>query len=124
MTLSPTSPIPLYDQITKQIKDAILRGDLAPGQALPSIRQLAQELGTSVITVKRAYLELEREGMILTRQGLGCFVAPVEKGHLETTRRESVLAPLRQALAEAKRLGMTMEEVRQLFAELLKEEER
>ena len=71
-----TGDAPIYDQITQQIKGLILRGDLKEGEALPSMRLLARELRISVITTKRAYEELEREGFITTVPGKGCFVAP------------------------------------------------
>ena len=68
--------VPIYDQITRQMKGLILRGELKEGEALPSMRLLAKELRISVITTKRAYEELEREGFINTVPGKGCFVAP------------------------------------------------
>ena len=66
---------PIYEQITRQIKAKILGGELQPGEALPSMRLLAKELRISVITTKRAYDELEREGLVCTVAGKGCFVA-------------------------------------------------
>ena len=66
---------PIYDQISGQIKAQILSGALSPGDALPSIRGLAKDLKISVITTKRAYDELEREGLVCTVAGKGCFVA-------------------------------------------------
>ena len=68
--------IPIYDQITRQVKGLILRGELREGEALPSMRLLAKELRISVITTKRAYEELERDGFLTTIPGKGCFVAP------------------------------------------------
>lgn len=69
------SGAPIYDQIYSQIKDAILSGQVAEGEALSSIRALAKDLRISVITTKRAYDELENEGFIYTLPGKGCFVA-------------------------------------------------
>ena len=66
---------PIYDQISQQIKTAILSGELSPGQALPSIRSLAKDLRVSVITTKRAYEELEKGGYLHTVPGKGCYVA-------------------------------------------------
>ena len=66
---------PIYEQITSQIKNLIIQGELAAGQALPSMRLLAKELRISVITTKRAYEELEREGFVQTVPGKGSFVA-------------------------------------------------
>ena len=72
--------VPIYDQITRQMKGLILRGELKEGEALPSMRLLAKELRISVITTKRAYEELEREGFLTTVPGKGCFVAPQNPG--------------------------------------------
>ena len=76
---------PIYEQIYTQIRNQILSGELAPGQGLPSIRALAKDLRVSVITTKRAYEELEREGFLTTVPGKGCFVAP---RNLELMREE------------------------------------
>ena len=73
--ISNTSDKPLYEQITAQIKNLILSGALKEGDALPSMRILAKELRISVITTKRAYEELEREGFIVTQSGKGSYVA-------------------------------------------------
>jgi GntR family transcriptional regulator len=73
--LSNADSAPMYTQIMDQITTKVMAGDWPPGQALPSIRELASDSGVSVITVKRAYLELERAGVIVTRQGKGSFVA-------------------------------------------------
>lgn len=93
------SGAPIYDQIYSQIKDAILSGQVTEGEALPSIRALAKDLRISVITTKRAYDELEREGFIYTLPGKGCFVAERStellreenlkkiEGHMQEVRR-------------------------------------
>jgi len=75
IAISQTDPRPMYLQITAQIRHRIAVGDWRPGQEIPSIRVLALGIRVSVITVKRAYLELEREGVIVTRQGKGSFVS-------------------------------------------------
>src|ERR1700722_7224710 len=67
---------PMYLQIMEQVKQRVAVGDWAPGYEIPSIRQLAMSLRVSVITIKRAYLELEREGVIVTQQGKGSIIAP------------------------------------------------
>jgi len=104
--ISPSDSRPMYLQIMGQIKQHIAVGDWSPGQAIPSIRQLAVDLGVSVITVKRAYLELEREGVIVTRQGKGCFVA--SDSETGTRIREQELAQqLEQAARSAALLGLT-----------------
>jgi GntR family transcriptional regulator len=75
LTISQTDPRPMYLQIVEQIRHRVAVGGWAPGEEIPSIRALAVASRVSVITVKRAYLELEREGVIVTRQGKGSFVS-------------------------------------------------
>ena len=79
-----TGETPIYDQITRQIKGLILSGALTEGEALPSMRALAKDLRISVITTKRAYEELEREGFVTTVPGKGCFAA---RRNLDLVRR-------------------------------------
>ena len=85
--ISNSGDTPIYDQITRQMKGLILRGDLREGEALPSLRLLAKELRISVITTKRAYEELEREGFIVSMTGKGSFVAGRD---LEFVREEQL----------------------------------
>ena len=92
-----TGEAPIYDQITRQIKALILTGALGEGEMLPSMRALAQDLRISVITTKRAYEELEREGFITTVPGKGCFVAPK---NLELAR-ENALRQVEEHLQKA-----------------------
>ncbi len=96
-----SSDKPIYQQIVDQIKDRVLTGVLRPGEALPSMRLLARELKISVITTKRAYEELEREGFLTTQPGRGSFVA--EK-NLEFAREERMRA-LEESLAKAVELA-------------------
>lgn len=112
---------PIYDQITRQIKGHILSGTLAEGEALPSMRALARDLRISVITTKRAYEELEREGFITTVPGKGCFVA---ERNLELVREDAlrrVEDHLAQALDAARSAGISTAEVRQALDILSKE---
>ena len=104
--ISQTDNRPMYLQIMEQIKQRIVVGDWASGQAIPSIRQLAADIGVSVITVKRAYLELEREGMIVTRQGKGCFVASDSKLGARI-REEELVQHLEQAVRSAAMMGLS-----------------
>jgi GntR family transcriptional regulator len=101
----------LYQQIVDRLKREVSEGRLKPGAALPSFRQLAEDLLVSVITVKRAYEELEREGIIFRRQGLGTFVA--EQGHDRS--REAKLAAakdlLREGFREAAEAGLKPAEI-------------
>ena len=110
--ISNAGGVPIYDQITRQVKGLILRGELKEGEALPSMRLLAKELRISVITTKRAYEELEREGFITTVPGKGCFVAPQdpELAREETLRR--VEEHLTRAVEAAKSGGVTLEEMK------------
>ena len=108
-----TGEIPIYDQITRQIKALILRGELKEGEALPSMRLLARELRISVITTKRAYEELERDGFITTVPGKGCFVAP---RNLELAREEALRRAeehLSAAVDVARTGGITLDELRE-----------
>ena len=109
--ISNSGGVPIYDQITRQMKGLILRGELAEGEALPSMRLLAKELRISVITTKRAYEELERDGFITTVPGKGCFVAPrnLELVHEETLRRAE--EHLTQAVEIAKSGGISLSEL-------------
>ena len=97
---------PLYLQIMEQVKRKIAVGDWGAGQAIPSIRQLAAEIGVSVITVKRAYLELEREGVIVTRQGKGCFVAS-DSDVGERIREQELAQRLEEAVRSAAMMGLS-----------------
>ena len=102
---------PIYDQIYTQIKHQIISGELEADQALPSIRNLAKDLRISVITTKRAYEELEREGFINTVPGKGCFVAPQnpELAREDALRRAE--EHLSQAVDIAKTAGLTLSEL-------------
>lgn len=108
--LSQTDTRPMYLQIIEQIKLKILAGDWPQGQALPSIRELAAATKVSVITVKRAYLELEHEGLIVTQQGRGSFVAEAQVLHKDLRRIELEKA-IESLLDIAARLGMTDKEL-------------
>ena len=101
---------PMYLQIVEQIRRRIAVGDWAPSQALPSIRQLAVELNVSVITVKRAYLDLENEGVIVTRHGKGSFVADVN-GLAGDLQEEKLQEHLTQAATLGRLLGLSDEEL-------------
>lgn len=116
-----SSGIPIYEQIVAQIKDAILTGGLAPGEALPSMRLLAKELKISVITTKRAYEELEREGFISTQQGRGSFVAERDLEFVREEKMRQLESQLEQAAVTAKGCGVDRAEFVQL-AELLYDE--
>lgn len=114
-----TGDSPIYDQITRQIKGHILSGALAEGEALPSIRTLARDLRISVITTKRAYEELEREGFITTVPGKGCFVAARDLELVREDARRRVEEHLTRAVDAARAAGIPPDEVRQALDILL-----
>ncbi len=120
--ISPAAPGTLYEQIVSGLKRAIGDGKLAPGDALPSFRQLAEEMLVSVITVKRAYEELEREEIIFRRQGLGTFVAEGGGDRSREVKIEHARALLKDAAREAAEAGLKPAEVRRLFLETLNEQ--
>lgn len=111
---------PIYLQIINQIKSQILTGDLKEGQALPSIRSLAKELEISVITTKRAYDELEKDGFIVTVAGKGSYVAPVNTNILKENKMKMIEQKLSETITEAKLIGMSLEELKKIL-ELLYE---
>ncbi|TXI94621.1 MAG: GntR family transcriptional regulator [Burkholderiaceae bacterium] len=100
----------MYEQIMEQITAKVMAGDWRPGQSLPSIRELASASSVSVITVKRAYLELERAGVIVTRQGKGSFVAETQDLAKQLVREEFD-AHLMGMVGAAHKLGMGEREV-------------
>ena len=108
-----TAGQPIYDQISSQIKAQIIAGTLSPGEALPSIRALAKDLKISVITTKRAYDELEAEGFLYTVAGKGSFVA--EGDTQNDARKAELTGKLKPILEELKNLGMSREELLQLW---------
>lgn len=109
--LSNSGQEPIYAQITRQIKQHILSGALRPGDALPSIRLLARELRISVITTKRAYEDLERDGFILTQQGRGSFVAEQNPALLREEHLKKVEDCLQGAVDAARLGGIGYDEV-------------
>lgn len=110
INISQTDARPMYLQIMEQIRARIAAGDWAPGKELPSIRALAAALNVSVITIKRAYLDLENEGVIVTRHGKGSFVADVNglAGELQVEQLEEHLA---RAAEIGRQQGLTEEDI-------------
>lgn len=116
-TISQSDKRPIYLQIMEQIKQHIAVGDWVAGQAIPSIRQLAVDLQVSVITIKRAYLELEREGVIVTQQGRGSRVADTP-GLAGFLREKELQQHLEEAVRIAVQLGMKESEVARRLSEV------
>ena len=122
ITIQPQGTLAIYEQIVNQLKDAIVTGDLKAGEALPSIRALAGDLQVSVITTKRAYEELEKEGLIRSVAGKGFYVCEYNTDYL----REKQLMMIEKRLAEliigAKSAGLNCEDFLEMAETLYKTE--
>ena len=105
--ISPAAEGPLYEQIVAGVKREVAAGRLQPGAVLPSVRALAAELLVSVITVKRAYEELERGGILFSRQGLGTFIADAGAEETRRSRRDAARQHLRDAVKAAHEAGLS-----------------
>ncbi len=118
IALSPSNPDPMYKQVTDQVKNAIASEDLKPGDKLPSVRELAEGLKTSAITIKRAYLDLETEGYILTRAGLGSYVADVDREKLRLEKLSEFRTALSGFLATGAKFGLGPDDLIGLIREI------
>ena len=123
LIISNSSGKPIYEQITDQVKEQIMTGALAAGDALPSMRVLAKELRISVITTKRAYEELERDGFLDNVPGKGCFVAPQNRELLREAQLRRVEDVLAQAVDEARKGGFSLSELQELLTLLYQGDE-
>lgn len=111
IVISHSNPDPMYRQVTDQIKNAIAQGILKPGEKLPSVRGLVEELNISAITVKRAYTDLEREGYILTRPGLGTFVSEIDHENLKKEKMEEIKKELIKIINSARKYNIPLYEI-------------
>ena len=111
IVISNASDKPIYEQIASQMKDLIMTGELAEGQQLPSIRALANDLRISVITTKRAYDELEKEGFIYTIAAKGCFVAPKNVELLREETLKNIENHIDQIVRLSQSVGLSEQEV-------------
>ncbi len=118
-----SSPDPIYEQIVRQVKSQIIGGELPEGMPLPSIRKLAQDLQISVITTKRAYEELEKEGFIDTVAGKGTFVAAQNEEFLREKRMRVVEETLARAVGEARTLRIGCDQLVEMIKLLCEGEE-
>lgn len=109
--ISNSSGQPIYDQIVTQIKNLIIAGELKSGDALPSMRLLAKELRISVITTKRAYEELEREGFIVSMTGKGSFVASKNTDFIKEEQLRTIEENMQKVIDTAATLGLTLDEL-------------
>ncbi len=117
IALSKANPDPMYKQVMDQIRDAITTGLLVPETRLPSIRELAGELGTSPITVRRAYGDLESAGFIVTRAGLGSYVAGLDRERLREAKAREIRDELDRIVRTAEVFGIPREEIRSMINE-------
>lgn len=122
LNLSDLSDEPLYAQVSRQIRAKILSEDLAGGEALPSIRGLAKAQRVSVITVQRAYDDLEREGLLQSRRGKGFWVAAILEGRKQKMAEERFAEALAKLVANAAAEGLEEAEMRRILNQLLKRE--
>lgn len=113
--ISNSSGEPIYEQIVSQLKSSIINGEINSGDSLPSIRNLAKELQISVITTKRAYEELEKEGFIVTVAGKGSFVAPQNKELLREEKLKIIEEKLQEVVLESKILNLSIDEIIQML---------
>lgn len=120
--ISNASGQPIYDQIYNQVKDAILSGSISSGEALPSIRSLAKDLRISVITTKRAYEELERDGYIYTVAGKGCFVAEKNMDLIREENLRKIEEYIEKISQLAKQCHITGDELVEMLRTLNQEE--
>lgn len=109
--ISGDSTIPLYEQIMRQLKEQILQGKLAQGSILPSIRVLAKELKVSIITIKRTYEELEREGFVEILPGKGTYVSMNNRERLREIRTSQIEEKLEEVVSSAKNIGISLEDI-------------
>jgi len=121
--ISNSSQDPIYEQIVIQIKTSIMKDELSQGEALPSIRVLAKELRISVITTKRAYEELERDGFIETVPGKGSYVSGQNKDLIREKRLTSIEEKLTEVISESKLLNLSLEELQSMLKLVYTEED-
>lgn len=120
--ISNNSSVPIYEQIKNAIKEAIFSNELKEGDMLPSVRNLANDLKISFLTVKRAYDELEREGFIKTVQGKGSFIAPKNLELIKEEKLKEIQDYIEKIYNVSKMANISEEEVKELFKIIFEEE--
>ena len=120
-SIDPDNGVPIYDQIVRQIKFAIAEGILAPGQMLPSVRQLSQQLTINPNTINRAFQQLQQEQIISPLRGLGLTVQEGAKGRCTLDRQNLIGQRLKTVLTEALHAGFTTRQIERLIKELLQQ---
>lgn len=121
IVISNSGEIPIYEQIASQIKSAVTAGEVKPGEPLPSLRFLAKELRVSVISTKRAYEELEREGYITSVPGKGSFAAEINRELLREEQYKRLEEHLNEAVDAARTAGISLGEMKELLETLYEE---
>ena len=122
LIINHTSMEPIYEQIIAQIKAEVIEGRMTAGDALPSVRTLSRELKISALTVKKAYDNLEEEGLILTVHGKGSFIAAANQELLMEERRKELEKELEAAVQKARTGGLTAKEIRESFEIIMEDE--
>ena len=117
--IKPQGTMAIYEQIVNQLKNAIVNRDLKPGEALPSIRALASDLQVSVITTKRAYEELEKEGLIRAVPGKGFYACEYNQDYLKEKQLMMLEQRMAEVISEWKAVGMSDEEIIEMMQALL-----
>lgn len=112
---------PIYEQISGQLKDKIMHGDLKEGDVLPSVRTLAKELRVSALTVKKSYDTLEQDGFIMTVHGKGSFVLSANQEQMLEEKKREVEADMEKAIRKGRSCGMNDQEITELFHIILEE---
>ena len=122
LIINHTSMEPIYEQIIAQIKAEVIEGRMTAGDALPSVRTLSRELKISALTVKKAYDNLEEEGLIVTVHGKGSFIAAANQEILMEERRKELEKELEAAVQKARTGGLTAKEIRESFEIIMEDE--
>lgn len=122
IVLSNSSELPIYQQVAEQVRAQVMDGTLQAGERLPSIRALATQLRVSAITTKRAYQDLEAQGLIHTVPGKGCFVSGENLELLREERLRMVERSLARAVGDARAAGISDDELREMLEIQLEEE--
>jgi GntR family transcriptional regulator len=108
----------MYKQLTDQIKNAIAAGDIKANEKLPSVRELSESLKISTITIKRAYFDLENEGLIFTRAGMGSFVTEINRESLREQKLAEIRTELQRLVGTGKKFGVTADDIVQLVRQI------
>ena len=122
LIINHTSMEPIYEQIVAQIKAEVIEGRMTAGDALPSVRTISRELKISALTVKKAYDNLEEEGLIVTVHGKGSFIAAANQELLMEERRKELEKELEAAVQKARTGGLAAKEIRESFEIIMEDE--